>query len=212
MGTVAENHFNAYIDAFNVLMINNLQIRRVEPLKVRWKFVSNFKKSCRQYLSNATEKIYIYTRLETTSEGIGNVLLDFTISFDNNYDIPVLHFRIFEVIEENDFEEIIALLSIEDIYKKYGMLLGMSENALSAVSLDIHPLIEDQAVWFFVHACEVQDNLLTVMDTTLNEPQLSAVGAMLYMCAWFGMHGLGSIFSSISLRPDLHLLKKITTT
>lgn len=214
---ISNCQFNKYLDQFNELLLRNLSLvtsySKSGGSDANFDIINNYKKELNTNTKNIT-KAYILIRIRLSRLSLPNYLLiDFTLSYDDFYLVPVLYFRVFEdtsksISRSTDETKVTPIISIDKLISNYYSVLGLKNdlNLGSTVTLDSHHLITDSSVWFYVHPCETLHTLkkFIEVDTQLLPYDNEQAQVLNYLSIWFATYGLGGMFPSISLRPTLH--------
>lgn len=219
-GIISNDLFNQHIEEFNDLILQSLRYvpytNGHEEPDAKLSIINNFKKDIDVNASQREHKAYVMTSIRLLRPRLPESLtFDFTISYDDFYQVPVLYFRAFEraVIDNKNMVVQTGLRpinSIEYLISKYNLSLGFkNEMEIGAIiTLDSHHLLADNCVWFYVHPCET---VATMKDfSTINhfkqETETERMQVLKYLSTWFGIYGLCGIFPSISFRPCLQAI------
>ncbi|EMG50372.1 ATG10 Ubiquitin-like-conjugating enzyme ATG10 [Candida maltosa Xu316] len=110
--------------------------------------------------------------------------LDCTISYDDLYTVPVINIRLYN----ND--KLLMDPNSQTILK----------TNTSVIQLQNHHLLQEP--WLQIHPCET----LETIDTHLrNVPESKKYNDTLtYLCCWFGIYGLPTMFPQFSFRPHVY--------
>lgn len=213
-GKISNYQFNKHIDEFNELLLRNLRLipsySKSEGSDANLDIINNYKKELNSNSKNL-KKTYILTRICLSGSFLPNCLLiDFTLSYDDFYMVPVLYFRAFKDNSKStsgniDETRVTPIVSTEELVSNYYSVLGLSSdlNLGPTVTLDSHHLITDSSVWFYVHPCETLHRLREFMeaDNCLLPCDSEQLQVVKYLSIWYATYSLGGIFPSISLRP-----------
>jgi len=214
-GRITNYQFNDHIDKFNELLLRNLSLvtsnSNSGKSDAKFDIINNYKKEL-NLNTKIQKKVYILTRICISGFSLSSrLLIDFTISYDDFYMVPVLYFRVFKdssiSIKGNiDEAEVTPIMAIEEIISNYYSVLSLNTdlNLGPTVTLDSHHLIDDNSVWFYIHPCETLHTLKEFMesDNILLHCDNEQAQVLKYLCIWYATYGLGGIFPSISLRPS----------
>ena len=204
MNGLSKKQFNEYIDEFVEIIMESLFYRAKSGKLSKMQVVNHIKKKV-DLASNEKGFCTVTTFRVGNEQYQNSVLIEFTLSYDNFYSVPVLYFHIFEEVPlEESFESvrIRPIHSLEDIATSMNSLLQLNDVALSLVTLDTHYQLADQTVWFYIHPCQTQirmDELIQSESEILNTAT-ERDKVLRYLYVWFGTCGLGTVFNNISLR------------
>lgn len=211
MHGINKKQFNEYVDDFVEIIMESLFYRAKSGKLSKVKIVNHIKKKFE--LANNEKEFCTVTTFRVSDycgQHQNNVLVEFTLSYDSFYSLPVLYFHIFEEIpsqEPIESTRIRPIQSLEDTADSMKTLLQLNDVALSLVTLDTHHQLTDQAVWFYIHPCETQIRMEELMQS---ESEMVNIGSerdnvLRYLYVWFGTCGLGTVFNNISLRSNPQL-------
>ncbi|KAI3403985.2 hypothetical protein KGF56_003252 [Candida oxycetoniae] len=123
------------------------------------------------------------------------IRIDFTVSYDKFYQVPIYHLRLF-INDKLDF----------DIEKVWNILRSNDNQRLEKVDLLIvdHALL--QSPWLQIHPCETL-NTLDIFTKGQNINQETETGkesksTLQYLICWFNLYALPTTFPQFSLRPN----------
>lgn len=171
LSRITNEQFNENIDQFNELLIDNLH----------WNTSYNDIMIKNNYVKKLPigNKVYSHTSLE-----VKGIRLDFTISYHDLYNVPIINVRLYKD------HKLISLEEVSDTLK-----IG-----LAVTSLNTHHLLQD--TWVQIHPCETLQQLETHLKSIGLKCQVNPI--VEYLCCWFGVYGLSSIFPQITFRPTLY--------
>ena len=215
-GKISSCQFNDHVDEFNELLLRNLRFipsySKPGGSDANFDIINNYKKELNLNVKNL-KKTYILTRICLSGSSLpNNLLIDFTVSYDDFYMVPVLYFRAFKDNSNStsgnaEESRTTPIISMEELISNYYSVLGLSSdmNLGPTVTLDSHHLITDSCVWFYVHPCETLHTLKEFMEAGNHVLPCDSekVQVVKYLSIWYATYGLGGIFPSISLRLSL---------
>lgn len=217
-GRITNCQFNDHIDEFNELLLQNLRLvtsnSNSEISDANFDIINNYKKEL-NLNTKIQKKIYMLTRICISGSSLPtSLLVDFTISYDDFYMVPVLYFRVFQDSSRSiggniDEAGVTPITSTEELISNYYSVLNLNDdlNLGPTITLDSHHLIYDSSVWFYIHPCETLRTLKEFMeaDNILFTCDSEQAQVLKYLCIWYATYGLGGIFPSISLRLSLQV-------
>ena len=171
MGLTNER-FNDILQAFNdLILLSTYDLRGVGV-----EIVGNYLKFA------SSGKGYTKTRLQVGSSGSTMVQVDFSICYDEFYQVPRLFFR----VSTED-----GLLTMDNCPS----VLGVRKE--TGIIYDMHIVTNEP--WYTIHPCE--------MYTFMEEMLGPEVDDLSYLKSWFGVYGIGAVFSNVGYRPGIDTAK-----
>lgn len=166
---ITNQEFNDSIEEFISIILENLKLKGTDfGFSVGNHYVNKW----------ATNKMYSFI-----SVSVKRLRIDFTISFDDLYNVPLFNMRLYD----------------NDTFLTSPMTQNTLAVGLSAVDLQNHHLFHQP--WLQVHPCET---LQTIDDHLKNFPVCKYNLGIQYLCCWFGLYGLPCIFPQFSVRPNIY--------
>lgn len=168
---ITNQEFNDNIEEFVELVLENLQLlNSATELLIRNYYIKHL----------PFEKIYSFISFD-----LNTVRLNFTISYHDYYQVPVINCRLYE---NGKF-----IVGVES-----QTVLTISTN--TSVELENHHLLEQP--WLQIHPCETQHTIDEHLRDASQNKKCNHV--IEYMCCWFGLYGLPSVFPQFSFRPSIY--------
>lgn len=178
MKALTSQQFNEAIGQFKDVLFDNLQCM------IRFKAVA-------ASVKQVNEENYLFGCIAVEDE----VRLEFTISYDEFYQVPVFCFRIY-VNDRLNFDVVELDTSLKE-------LSHLAMNKIVDISIIDHHLLHQP--WFQIHPCEISQSLHTHMssqDSTTKDCNYNPF--VTYLTCWFGLYGLPAIFPQFSIRPVVY--------
>lgn len=172
MNILTNQDFNAAIPHFRGVLFDNLQS------SIKFKIVA-------ADVKQVNEEKYLFGSI-TIGEG---ARLEFTVSYDKFYRVPVFSFRVY-VDGKLEFD----IIELDESLKKIANLVL---NKLVDISIVEHHLLLQP--WFQIHPCETLETLHTHISSLEQEN-----ASITYLSCWFGLYGLPAIFPQFSIRPIVY--------
>lgn len=167
---ITNQQFNDNIEEFILIMLANLKLKGTD-----FEFSVN---------NNYVNKWNIGKMYSFVSVSVKQLRIDFTISFDDLYGVPLLNMRLYD----------------NDMFLTSPMAQRTLAVGICPVDLHNHHLL--QQPWLQVHPCET---LQTIDSHLKNTPICKYNLVIQYLCCWFGLYGLPSIFPQFSVRPNIYI-------
>lgn len=181
MNILTNQEFNAAIGQFKGVLLDNLQSMikfKVVAIDVKHVNDENYLFACITFGNNAR--------------------LEFTISYDNFYQVPIFCFRIY-IDERLNFD----IVEIGENLRESSKLIL---NKVVEISITDHHLLNQP--WFQIHPCETLDTLHTHVSSqkefTLEQNYKDYDSSIAYLSCWFGLYALPAIFPQFSIRPIMY--------
>ncbi|RCK57987.1 Ubiquitin-like-conjugating enzyme ATG10 [Candida viswanathii] len=167
---ITNQEFNQNLEQFLELVLENLQLDDGKEVHIVNHHVKHL----------PFDKSYAFASLSFTA-----VRLDFTVSYHDYYQVPVINCRMYE---NGKFLPMAQSQSV------------LTPTTQTPVELQNHHLLDQP--WLQIHHCET---LLTIDAHLQNAPSAKRYNHVIeYLCCWFGLYGLPSLFPQFSFRPSIY--------
>ncbi|KAI5959612.1 uncharacterized protein KGF55_005256 [Candida pseudojiufengensis] len=143
-------------------------------------------------IKEVCNQLVVFVYLTTIKNG-NSVGIEFTVSFDRFYIVPIFNFRIYINTK--------LIFDLEDL-KKYICL----EEDVDILLTDHHIL---QNPWFQIHPCEtsntMKEHLMTYYEGNGRDLKIDSHDefTLNYLKIWFNLYGLPSVLQEFSLRSTI---------
>ncbi|KAI5966040.1 hypothetical protein CANMA_003286 [Candida margitis] len=181
MNILTSQEFNCAIDQFKDFLLDNLQST------VRFKVVV-------AEVKQVNEERYMFA---SSTIGQDDTRLEFTISYDKFYQVPIFSFR-FYINDKLDF-------NIDELDQSLKESSNLVLNRLVDLSIIDHHLLHQP--WFQIHPCETLNTLNTHVQsqrTITSGQNYNYKYSISYLSCWFGLYALPEIFPQFSIRPVIY--------